>query len=93
MRAENNRAPIMVLGLYHPYVECENNSQLLQLIQAWNDEIREVIRDYGQVTFVPTLDLFQNKPKHIYFSDSIHPSPAGYELIANRLIEVLESRK
>ena len=41
------------------------------------------LRDF----FVPTLDLFKNKPKKRYFSDSLHPNPAGYQLIADRLFK------
>ncbi|WP_077213134.1 GDSL-type esterase/lipase family protein [Bacillus dakarensis] len=92
IRNQNQDASIFVLGLYHPYVEYKNNIQLQELIYAWNDEIHEVIKGYEQVKYVPTLDLFNNKPKTQYFSDSIHPNPAGYELIANRLLESIQEK-
>lgn len=91
IRNQNQEAAIFVLGLYQPYVEYKNNAQLLGLIHAWNNEIYEVIKGYEQVKFVPTLDLFTHKPKTQYFSDSIHPNPAGYELIANRLLERIKA--
>jgi lysophospholipase L1-like esterase len=90
IRSENSVAPIIVLGLYHPYVEYQNHQKILELIEHWNHEIVNVMGDFDQTIFVPTLDLFKNKPKEKYFSDSLHPNPAGYQLISNRLlIEVI----
>jgi lysophospholipase L1-like esterase len=87
IRNENSLAPIIVLGLYHPYVEYQNQQEILELIEEWNNEIDTVIGDFDQTFFVPTLDLFENKPKETYFSDSIHPNSSGYRLIANRLLK------
>lgn len=86
-RKDNASAPIIVMGLYHPYTELKNNKQLLGLINEWNTEITEVAAQYESVIYVPTLDLFINQPKITYFSDSLHPNRAGYQLIANRLFE------
>jgi lysophospholipase L1-like esterase len=89
LREENSAAPIFVLGLYQPYVEYPNQQEILSMIKLWNNEILNVVGDYEQTYFVPTLDLFQNKPKSTYFSDSLHPNPAGYQLIAERLSEIV----
>jgi lysophospholipase L1-like esterase len=87
LRNENATAPILVLGLYQPYVEYPNQDELLAVIEHWNMTIVETTEDFHQTTFIPTLDLFQNKPKEKYFKDSIHPNPAGYELIAERVLK------
>ncbi|MDR7077022.1 lysophospholipase L1-like esterase [Neobacillus niacini] len=87
VRKENSAAPIFVLGLYQPYVEYKNHPEVQKIIEEWNVEIVKVTGEFSQTTFVPTLDLFQNKPKEMYFSDSLHPNPAGYQLIADRLYE------
>ncbi|WP_045524638.1 GDSL-type esterase/lipase family protein [Neobacillus niacini] len=85
IRKGNSAAPIFVLGLYQPYIEYPNQKEILSTIEHWNNEIVKVAGDYEQTYFVPILDLFQNKPKSNYFSDSLHPNPAGYQLIAERL--------
>lgn len=85
IRKENSFSPIIVLGLYHPYVEYQNQQQLLGLINDWNMSITNVVNQYENISFVPTLDLYLNLPKKNYFSDSIHLNPAGYQLMANRL--------
>jgi len=87
MRKENSAVPIIVLGLYHPYVEYQNQQEILELIEHWNNGIVDVIGDFDQTFFVPTLDLFKNKPPQEYISDSLHPNPAGYQLIADRLFK------
>lgn len=87
IRKDNSTAPIFVLGLYQPYVEYSNRKEILSSIKDWNDEIVKVIDSFDRIEYVATLDLFQDKPKSTYFSDSLHPNPAGYKLIANRLSE------
>jgi lysophospholipase L1-like esterase len=85
IRNNNPGAPIFVLGLYQPYVEYSNRNKILSTIKDWNDGMIQVAGNFDRTYFVPTLDLFQDKPKSTYFSDSLHPNPAGYQLIADRL--------
>lgn len=87
IRMENPVAPIFVLGLYQPYVEYSNHQEILSTIKDWNEGIANVVGNFERTYYVATLDLFQDKPKSTYFSDSLHPNPAGYQLIANRLSE------
>ncbi|PAE32983.1 GDSL-type esterase/lipase family protein [Bacillus sp. 7884-1] len=87
IRKDNSAAPIFVLGLYQPYVEYSNRKEILSTIKDWNDEIVKVTDNFDRIDYVATLDLFQDKPKSTYFSDSLHPNPAGYKLIAKRLSE------
>lgn len=87
IKKDNSVASLFVLGLYQPYVEYSNQKEILNTIKHWNDEIANVAGHFEQTYFVPTLDLFQDKPKSFYFSDALHPNPAGYQLIADRLSE------
>ena len=87
IRKENANVPIFVMGLYNPYTEGKNNLQFFKLINNWNKEISLVLSRFERCVFVPTLDLFKDEPKERYFTDSIHPNEAGYQLISERLFE------
>lgn len=89
IRQENSTAPILVLGLYHPYAESRNEQEILHAIQQWNNEIASATDDFAHTIYVPTLDLFINQPKTDYFSDTLHPNPAGYQLLADRVYSKL----
>lgn len=93
IRDENSDAPILVLGLYHPYVEYSNEQEIVEVIEAWNHEIVRVATDFEKTYFVPTLDLFVDRTKKQYFSDSLHPNPAGYELMAERVLDEFITKK
>ncbi|WP_158555759.1 DUF459 domain-containing protein [Peribacillus glennii] len=81
---ENKRAPILVLGLYNPVPD---NGQLEKHIDEWDREIKDIVKSEQQATFIPTNDLFKNKNKKIYFSDTLHPNEKGYQLITERIVE------
>lgn len=89
IRNENPEAPIFVLGLYHPYSQYEKSHEILTSICEWNQEIQNTTRQFENAIFVPTIDLFLNKPKKKYFSDSLHPNSRGHQLISERLFEVI----
>ncbi len=89
IRQENNAAPILVLGLYHPYVEYPNEQEIREFIQQWNQEIAFCAAQYERTFFVPVLDLFISQKKQDYFSDKIHLNSAGYQLMAERVYEHL----
>ncbi|WP_318509006.1 GDSL-type esterase/lipase family protein [Bacillus sp. T3] len=91
IRSENDTAPIVVLGLYHPYTQYKNDQQIYATINDWNKEIYDCTTKYERTIFVPTADLFFDKPKQSCFSDSLHLNGYGYELMANRLLETFKS--
>jgi lysophospholipase L1-like esterase len=86
IRKVNDDAPIILLGLYHPYTKLKNQKQLAALIKEWNKEIKKLIPFYNRLYFVPTFDLFQNVNKEAYFHDRLHPNANGYQLIAKRVV-------
>lgn len=87
LRDENVNVPIMVIGLFQAYVEYDNHREIQKVIEDWNMGIVKTISGFNLIYFVPTMDLFLGKNKEDYFSDSLHPNPNGYQLIADRLVE------
>lgn len=87
IREENTHAPIVVLGLYHPYIEYKNQLEIKDEIKIWNREIMDLTRTYEQTYYISTLELFANKQKKEFFSDSLHPNSTGYELIAEKVFK------
>lgn len=91
LRDANPFAPIIVLGLYHPYVEYENQKEIYETIEEWNKGIKKVTQNFPQTYFIPTADLFINRDKKRYFSDSLHLNERGYDLLSERVTDSLLS--
>ncbi|WP_057912346.1 GDSL-type esterase/lipase family protein [Peribacillus muralis] len=81
---ENDKADILVVGLYNPIV---GNGRIEKHIQDYNQSIEAVVSKDKRMLFIPTDDLFKRKKKAEYFSDNIHPNERGYKLITNRILE------
>ncbi|MFC4075360.1 GDSL-type esterase/lipase family protein [Salinithrix halophila] len=84
LREENPDVPVLLLGLYDPY---PGPAGLDEYVKEWNKTSREVIRRHPGVTFIPTNELFRDKQKEVYFSDSLHPNHRGYALIVQQILK------
>ena len=84
LKENNEDAPILLLGLYNPYPESQ---QIETVVDDWNKDIRDVIQKEERIKYIPTNDLFKDKDKKDYFSDSLHLNDKGYKLIADRILE------
>lgn len=82
IRQLDDEVPFIVVGLYNPFPD---DTQLNLIIEDWNNHLMETASKYSPATFIPTNDLFRNKSKKDYFSDSLHLNRDGYRLIANRI--------
>ncbi|KWW11149.1 hypothetical protein AS888_02950 [Peribacillus simplex] len=80
---ENDKADILVVGLYNPII---GNRKIEKHIQDYNQSIKDVVKKDERMVFIPTDDLFKKKKKADYFSDEIHPNEKGYRLITNRIL-------
>ncbi len=87
IRMLDKDVPFIVVGLYNPYPDDE---QLNEILDDWNDDLKDTVSKYSSITFVPTDDLFQDKSKQDYFSDSLHLNHKGYHLIAKRISEEIK---
>ncbi|WP_158553332.1 DUF459 domain-containing protein [Peribacillus saganii] len=84
LQNENIQAKIAVLGLYNPYPD---DKEIEKEIDKWNHTTQQLIKNNERITYVPTNDLFKNKYKSKYFSDSLHLNEKGYKIISRRIME------
>lgn len=86
----NPDAMILYVGLYNPFLDLENANESSLFIQEWNQEIFKIVNRYPKMTLIPTYDLFEYNGLSYLSSDLYHPNQAGYQRIADRIIQVLE---
>ena len=86
-------ARLIVMGYYNPFPGSPANS--LNDLAAFgapilNTELASMAGRLG-ATFVPVFDIFVGREAELTFMDTdedIHPEPLGYQLIAERMIEI-----
>lgn len=86
----NPKASIIYVGLYHPYLDYDAERKGSTVIQEWNYRAFQIANKYPNVTVVPTFDVFQNHLKEMLFGDHFHPNGRGYEIMAERVMQVLQ---
>ncbi len=89
IRQDNQFAPLVLIGMYDPYTDFVNHDQLNEILGKWNQVTKGMVNEFPKTYYVSTIDLFLDKEKKRYFKDVIHPNPAGYQIIANRVMNEL----
>lgn len=88
IRDINPDAWIVYVGLYNPFGDIEDlKVPGNQAVSKWNQTALETINKYGNMTLVPTFDLFQHNLDKYLSSDHFHPNGDGYQQIANRIVQ------
>ncbi|MEI7024467.1 GDSL-type esterase/lipase family protein [Paenibacillus sp. y28] len=85
----NPNATVMYVGLYNAFLDLDPDRQASLVVQEWNDSVFQITNRYPNVVFVPTADLFQMQLNKYLYTDHFHPNQAGYERIADRIVQVL----
>ncbi len=94
IRSLNPTAPVIYISLYNPFISSFSQlKEINEIIDHWNSGSKEIINNYKQVYFVPIQDLFENDINELLFEDYFHPNQKGYELIGNRVMEVIIENK
>ena len=87
----NPNSTIVYVGLYNPFSELALDEDVSLFVQQrWNFEVFKLASTYEQVIVVPTFDLFQQNPRAYLASDLFHPNEAGYNRIADRIVQALD---
>ncbi|WP_150273693.1 GDSL-type esterase/lipase family protein [Paenibacillus tepidiphilus] len=86
----NPEAHIYYVGLYNPFGDVQ---ELLvpgnQAVTAWNNAVMDLINTRGNMTLVPTFDLFGGHLDKYLSSDHFHPNGDGYQRISERIIQAV----
>lgn len=86
----NDTATILLLGLYNPFIDLDEDFDTNRIVRDWNNETAEVVALYENAIFVPTFDLFQLSVNEYLYSDKFHPNKKGYRLIADRVAPLIK---
>lgn len=93
LRTLNPSAPICYMGLYNPFGDVEELAQEISYyVHMWNFEVQQLLNADEQFLLIPTYDLFAFDTSTYLSSDAYHPNGAGYERIAQRVMQVLSAR-
>lgn len=85
LRTVNDQALIVFIGLYNVDYSRRNDPENAYLLE-WNYETHQLLETDDHSLFIPTYDLFQLKVDQYLSFDGLHPSAAGYDAIADRIM-------
>ncbi|MGY0693341.1 SGNH/GDSL hydrolase family protein [Virgibacillus sp. FSP13] len=86
----NPDANVYLLGFYNPFAKYfPEIKELSTIVKDWNTTGKNVAKEYENVTFIPTIDLFANSDVDLFAEDNFHPNTHGYKLMAKRVLEYL----
>lgn len=89
LSAANPKARIVYVMFYHPFLDYDTERAGSLYVQEWESKAFAIANRLGNVTVVPTYDLFQQVPVKYLYTDHFHPNPDGYARIAERVLQVL----
>ncbi len=87
----NPECSIYLLGLYNPFGDLTDSSRTSTIVADWNHAAIVAAQSFNQVTVVPVYDLFHKNPQPYLYSDHFHPNEKGYQEIADRLRQVINT--
>ena len=91
LRSLNEHARIVYIGLYNPFFDLpELRTGASRVVREWNDYAAELAAEDGNMSVVPTYDLFEANVGRYLSSDHFHPNDEGYARMAIRVAQALE---
>lgn len=93
IRNQNQEAPIVLVGLYNPFYNWfADVKEMNQIVDEWNGESLSIVGQDGNAYFVDIHDIFLNNEENLLYTDYFHPNDRGYQLIAERIYEILDKQ-
>ncbi|MBB6735246.1 GDSL family lipase [Cohnella sp. CBP 2801] len=90
LRKINPYARIVYVGLYNPFYDVTAARSISETVLEWNDYAHRLATADGNMTVVPTYDLFESNGTAYLSSDHFHPNDKGYQRIAVRIVQALQ---
>lgn len=91
IKKENSTAEIYLLGFYNPFEEYFGDiPELNRIVEDWNSIGKEIVSKDSKLHYIPIKDLFENTKEELFYKDNFHPNDAGYEKMADRVLDYLE---
>lgn len=91
IRGLNPNARIVYVGLYNPFFDLPDiRAGASRIVREWNGYAADEAAKDGNMTVVPTYDLFEANIGRYLSSDHFHPNEEGYARIAERVVQALE---
>lgn len=92
IRKRNPDVPIVYIGFYNPFsIVVDEITPFEPIISEWNDVIEQVATQDVNACFVSVDDLFTSNEDMVYHVDFFHPNSAGYDRMAKRIIETMQT--
>lgn len=86
----NPDTQIYLIGFYNPFERYFGDiEQLDMILNDWNQASESVTKEFENVYYIPTEDLFSNSTINLLADDNFHPNTSGYKLMATRVLEYL----
>ncbi|ASN03981.1 SGNH/GDSL hydrolase family protein [Virgibacillus necropolis] len=86
----NPNAEVYFLGFYDPFGRYfPEVKELGVIVQNWNQTGKAITEKYNNATYIPTIDLFDDRGVDLFWKDNFHPNYKGYHRIAERVLEFL----
>ncbi|MCM3573762.1 MULTISPECIES: SGNH/GDSL hydrolase family protein [Mesobacillus] len=93
IRNQNQEAPIVLVGLYNPFYNWfADVKEMNQIVDEWNGQSLSIVAQDGNAYFVDIHDIFLNNEENLLYTDYFHPNDLGYQLIADRIYEILDEQ-
>ncbi|MGN7477406.1 GDSL-type esterase/lipase family protein [Solibacillus silvestris] len=92
IRKVNTEAPILLVGFYNPFsIVVDEVTPFEPIISEWNMTIEQLAAKDGKACFVSVEDLFVTNEDMVYHVDFFHPNSIGYDRMAKRIIETMQT--
>lgn len=84
----NPKAQLVYISLYNPFSDLPGMREIGdEAVSRWNHIVSDILRDRERTLVVPTFDLFTYNSQKYLASDHFHPNGAGYQIIAERIMQ------